>query len=374
VVAVTAPSVAAAAVPALLASVADPAVLAVGEIFAVLSVADPVALSVGEILADLFEVGTLVGILLDGLSKSALYVLIAAGLSIIFGLMGVLNFAHGTFAMLGAYLGGAVMVVLVSSGTGGLARLAIFFLAMALVFGVTTAFGTAVEQRLIRPIYDREPLYQILLTFGLVLVLEELMRIVAELAGIQPRSEWREALGTVPAALGQNYSIAGASTTGLYMFEVVVGVVVVAATWAFLTRTRYGLYIRAGSEDGEMVQALGIDVRQAFTVVFGIGSGLAAVAGVMLMWDSRFGASVPLGVETLLIAFVVVIVGGLGTFRGTVVAALLVGFVDALMTWLFQADHVAFVGLPEMVMFTVLVLVLIVRPQGLFGVEEVGGH
>jgi branched-chain amino acid transport system permease protein len=348
--------------------------VALAPLAAVASAADPALLQVGEVLADLFEVGTLTRILLDGLSKFALYALIAAGLSLIFGLMGVLNFAHGSFAMLGAYMGGAVMVVLVGSDTGLAGRLALFFLAMALVFAVTTAFGSAVERTLIRPIYDREPLFQILLTFGLVLVLEELMRIATELVGLQPRSEWREAMGTAPELLRGTYTVAGATTRGLYMFEVFVGLLVVGVTWLFLTRTRYGLYIRAGSEDSEMVQALGIDVRQAFTVVFGIGSGLAAVAGVMLMWDPRFGASVPLSVETLLIAFVVVIIGGLGTFRGTVVAALLIGFVDAVMTWLFQAEHVPFVGLPEMVMFLVLVLVLVVKPQGLFGVEEVGGH
>ena len=342
----------------------EPALLAAGD-------AGPV---VASLLSDLLDVGTLVGIVLGALSKAALYVLIAAGLSLIFGLMGVLNFAHGSFTMLGAYLGGAVMVVLVSSGTGPYARIALFFLAMAAVFGVMTAFGSAVEKRLIRPIYDRQPLFQILLTFGVVLVLDELVRIVVEVRGMQPRSDWQEALGTAPGFLQNTITVAGSTTRGLYMFEVLIGAMVVAVTWGFLTRTRYGLYIRAGSEDSEMAQALGIDIRKAFSVVFGVGSGLAAVAGVMLMWDPRFGASVPLSTDALLIAFVVVIIGGLGTFRGTVVAGLLVGLFDAVTTWLFHSAYVDFAGLPEMVMFLALVLVLIVKPQGLFGVEEVGGH
>jgi branched-chain amino acid transport system permease protein len=122
-----------------------------------------------------------------------------------------------------------------------------------------------------------------------------------------------------------------------------------------------------------MVDALGIDVRRVFTVVFALGVGIAGVAGTLLAWDATWGASVPLAAETLLPAFVVVIVGGLGTFRGTVVAGLLVGLVDSTMTWWFQ-NAIQFTGLPEMTIFLILVITLIVRPQGLFGLAEVGGH
>ena len=307
-------------------------------------------------------------------SKAALYVVIASGLSLIFGLMGVLNFAHGSLTMIGAYLGGAVMVATVSAGTGGVARFVLFFLAAAAVFGLLTGVGAAVEVALIRPIYDREPLFQILLTFGLVLVLDEAARIVVELAGLQPQTEWQDAIGTAPAFLGARYDVLGVNTRwGLYAFEALVGLAVVVAILLFLGETRYGLYIRAGSEDAEMAQALGIDIRRAFTVVFGVGAGLAGLAGVLLMWDPRFGASVPLSVETLLVAFIVVIVGGLGSFKGTVVAGVLVGVVDALMSWLF-VNVVDFPGLPELVLFAFLVTVLVVRPKGLLGVAEVGGH
>ncbi|GAB3690467.1 hypothetical protein GCM10028857_26870 [Salinarchaeum chitinilyticum] len=331
----------------------------------------PIA-SIGEILTDLADLQTLLGIFLNGISKFGLYVTIAAGLSLIFGLMGVLNFAHGSLTMIGAYLGGALMLTFVGSATGDLLTIVFFFLTMALVFAIVTGLGAALEVGLVRPIYDRPPLFQILLTFGLVLVIEEVVRIVLELREIQPNVDWSAAEGTRPEILGF-HEIAGVSTQGIYQFEALVGVLVVIATWWFLTRTRYGLYIRAGSEDGEMAQALGIDVHRSFTVVFGVGAGLAALAGVLLMWDPRYGASVPLGVETLLIAFVVVIIGGLGSFKGTVVAAAIVGFVDAVMSWLF-VNHVDFAGLPELVMFLVLVLVLVVRPKGLFGIAEVGGH
>jgi len=327
-----------------------------------------------DVLVDLLQPSTLARIVLDALSKSALYVMIASGLSLIFGLMGVLNFAHGSLTMIGAYLGGAIMVATVSGATGGPARLVLFFLAVAATFGLLTLLGGAIEVSLIRPLYDRAPLFQILLTFGIVLVLDELARIVVELYGMQPRTDWQAAIGTAPDFLSNWYSLAGVTTRGIYLFEALIGAAVVVAIWAFLTRTRYGLYIRAGSEEPEMTRALGVDVRRAFTVVFGVGAGLAGVAGVVLMWDPRFGASVPLGVETLLIAFIVVIIGGLGSFRGTVAAAGVVGLTDAFATWLFVNNHVTFAGLPEMVSFLVLVGVLIVRPQGLFGVAEVGGH
>ncbi len=315
---------------------------------------------------------TLAQVLVDGLAKAALFVMIASGLSLIFGLMGVLNFAHGSLTMIGAYLGGLFMVLTVSGATGGLTRIALFFVGLVIVFGLLAVFGSAIEVSLIRPLYDR-PIYQILLTFGLTLVLDEIVRIAVLFYGMQPRSDWQAALATKPALLTASYSIGGIDITGLDVFEIAFGVATVAVIWAFLTRTRYGLIIRAGSEDPEMTSALAINVRRAFTVVFGLGVGLAGIAGMLLMWDLQWAASVPLAIESLLPAFVVVIIGGLGTFRGTVLAAIIVGITDASMTWWFQ-NAVDFPGLPELMIFLILVLVLVVRPKGLFGVEEVGGH
>ncbi|WP_396611250.1 branched-chain amino acid ABC transporter permease [Haloferax sp. S1W] len=326
-----------------------------------------------DALLDFLDPGTLASVFVDGLSKAALYVMITAGLTLIFGLMGVLNFAHGSLTMIGAYAGGLVLVFLVSDSTGGVARLGAFFAAVAVVFALLAVAGAGIEMKLVRPLYDRNPLYQILLTFGLTLVLDELVEILVHFYGIQPTHEWQAAMATKPAFLTATYSAFGLSVVGLDLFEIAFGVLTVAAVWAFLTRTRYGLYIRAGSEDSEMTEALGINVRRAFTVVFGLGVGIAAVAGVLLAWDVTWGASVPLAAETLLPAFVVVIVGGLGTFRGTVAAAVIVGLVDATMTWWFQ-NVVDFPGLPEMTIFLILVVMLVVRPQGLFGVAEVGGH
>ncbi|MBX0323238.1 branched-chain amino acid ABC transporter permease [Halomicroarcula sp. F13] len=326
-----------------------------------------------EALADFLTLSELGRVVVQGLAKSALYVMIASGLTLIFGLMGVLNFAHGSLTMVGAYLGGLVMVLTVSQSTGVVGRLGLFFVAIVVVFGALTILGGAIETTVIRPLYDRPPIYQILLTFGLTLVVDEIVRIVLGLYGMQPLSDWQAALATKPQLLREPAALGPVEVRWLSVFEILLGVLTVAAIWAFLTRTRYGLYIRAGSEDSEMASALGIDVRQVFTVVFALGIGLAGAAGTLLMWDVAWGASVPLAAETLLPAFIVVIVGGLGTFRGTVVASLVVGMTDSTMTWWFQ-NYIRFTGLPELTLFLVLVVTLVVRPQGLFGVEEVGGH
>ncbi|EFW93528.1 branched-chain amino acid ABC transporter permease protein [Haladaptatus paucihalophilus DX253] len=328
---------------------------------------------VGSALGDFLRPSTLASVFIQGLAKAALYVMIASGLTLIFGLMGVLNFAHGSLTMLGAYLGGLVMVAFVAAGGSSITRLALFFVAVVVVFALLAGLGTAVEVGLIRKLYDRPPVYQILLTFGLTLVLNELVRIAVLFYGMQPQTDWQDAFGTKPGFLTNQIGLGSVSVNGLALFEIAFGVLTVAGIWAFLTRTRYGLVIRAGSEDAEMTEALGIDVRRVFTVVFALGTGLAGIAGVLLMWDPKWGASVPVASEALLPAFVVVIVGGLGTFRGTVVAALLVGMVDAAMSWWF-VNAIDFAGLPEMTIFLILVVVLILRPQGLFGVEEVGGH
>ncbi|EMA07084.1 amino acid/amide ABC transporter membrane protein 1, HAAT family [Haloarcula vallismortis] len=326
-----------------------------------------------EALAEFLTLSELGGVIVSGLAKSALYVMIASGLTLIFGLMGVLNFAHGSLTMVGAYLGGLLMVVTVTGGTAPLTRLGLFFVAIVVVFALLTVLGGAIETTIIRPLYDRPPIYQILLTFGLTLVIEEVVRIVLGIYDLQPLSDWQAALATKPQFLREPVALGPVSAGWMSLFQILLGIVTVVGIWAFLTKTRYGLYIRAGSEDTEMASALGIDVRQVFTVVFALGIGLAGAAGTLLMWDPTWGASVPLAAETLLPAFIVVIVGGLGTFRGTVVAALVVGMADAVTTWWFQ-NAIQFTGLPELVLFLVLVVTLIVRPQGLFGVEEVGGH
>jgi branched-chain amino acid transport system permease protein len=326
-----------------------------------------------EALVDFLHPSELLGVLVNGLAKAAIYVMIASGLTLIFGLLGVLNFAHGSLTMIGAYLGGLFMVLLATGGVGPWATVGLFFVGLVVVFGALAAAGGALEVTLIRRLYDRPPIYQILLTFGLTLVFDEALRIVLEFYGIQPITDWQDALGTKPAMLSESTTLAGVSFRGLAVFEILLGMATVAGVWLFLTRTRYGLFIRAGSEDPEMAEALGIDIRRVFTMVFAVGTGLAGAAGVLLMWDPLWGASIELGAHTLLPAFVVVIIGGLGTFRGTVVAALLVGLADATSTWWF-INAVDWTWLPQVTVFLMLVVMLAIRPKGLFGVSGVGGH
>jgi branched-chain amino acid transport system permease protein len=316
--------------------------------------------------------GTVVEVFVSGMAKASLYAMMALGLTLIFGLLGVLNFAHGSLTMVGAYVAGLVMVTFATGG--GIAAVGWFLVAALVAAVLVGGVGAVMEVGLIRKLYDRPPIYQILLTFGVTLLIDELMRIVVLFYGQQPRADWRAPIGTKPGFIDSSTSVLGASVQHIDLFQLAFGVLTVVAVWAFLTRTRYGLVVRAGSEDDEMAAALGIDVRRVFTVVFALGAGLAGLAGALLMWDPTWGASVPLASETLLPAFVVVIVGGLGTFRGTVIAAVLVGMVDGVTTYFFNEGVITFSGISELTIFLILVGVLIVRPQGIAGLAEVGGH
>lgn len=179
---------------------------------------------------------------------------------------------------------------------------------------------------------------------------------------------------TLPAVFDETIHLGPISFSGLHPFEIALGAITLVGIWAFLNKTRYGLFVRAGVEDEEMAKALGIDIKRTFTVVFAIGSGLAGAAGVMLMWDPLWRVEVPLALDVLLPAFVIVIVGGLGSFKGTAVASLLIGMIDALASWAFQVGVVEFTDIDQLMIFAILVVMLIIRPRGLFGVEGQGDH
>jgi branched-chain amino acid transport system permease protein len=325
-------------------------------------------------LFELFQPSELVGVAIQAVSKASLYVMIAAGLTIIFGLIGVVNFAHGSLTMLGAYVGGFLIAVI---APGGVLSLAAFFVAALVIFLLLTVAGGMMEKALIKPIYDRSPVYHILLTLGVAFVLDDLIAVGATILGIDLISPWQAPRDAMPDFLSTTYTFAEASFRGLDIFEILLGVLTVVLVWFFLNRSRYGIYIRACTEDAEMAEALGIDVPRTFTIVFGVGVGIAGVAGMLLAWDIQGlmaqggGATIFLSANVLLPAFVVVIVGGLGSFEGTVVAALLIGFIDALTTWLFVNEVVTFSALPEIAIFVILIVALAVRPRGIFGAEGV---
>jgi branched-chain amino acid transport system permease protein len=325
----------------------------------------------------------LVEVFIRGMGTAGVFVLIASGLSLIFGLMGVLNFAHGSLTTYGAFAGAAILLSISSADSTGIAAVAALVVTAVGVFAVLSVLGASIEFSLIRRLYERPPIDQILLTFGVALVLDEFLTIVLELWNIDPFRPYSEPASYGPAFLaeGQNLVLGGVSVRWLYIFEFVVGALVVVAVWAFLNQTRYGLYIRAGSEDDEMAEALGINVRRVFTLVFGVGIGLAGVSGLFLIWDPVYQLEITLGAQALLPAFIVVVVGGLGTFKGTVVASAVAGifaqFGNALFTNQAQIAGVNlgdFPQLPSMLIFILLIVMLIVKPTGLYGEEEVGGH
>lgn len=284
--------------------------------------------------------------LFNGLSYGMILVLVASGLSLVFGLMGVLNFAHGALFMLGAYVGLAIMVA-VGGGIGG------FILALAVAPVVVASIGAGLERTVYKPLYETEPIYQLLLTFGLAVVVEQTVMLV-----------WGPSPPAVPPrpAVFDGKLVIGAVQLPYYRaFIVVVGTAVVLGVWLFLVRTRYGLVVRAGVYDADRTATLGLDVERAFTIVFGLGSAIAALGGVVYMYRALDPA---LGSSIILPAFIVVIVGGLGSFTGSVLAGLLVGVV-----WQFAA---VYTPVPAgTVIFLLMIAVLLARPHGLLGEAEV---
>jgi branched-chain amino acid transport system permease protein len=273
-----------------------------------------------------------------GLVLGGIFVLLAIGLSLIFGLMTVVNFAHGSLYMLGAYLG---FMLLGLTGSFSVA-----LVGAPLLVGV---LGLLMERFLIRPLYGRSIDDPLLLTFGLSLVLIEVVRLI-----------W----GKIGLTLDPPSALEGAVNLGftyfpLYrLFVIGVTVVVLVALFLFLGKTNVGLIIRAGSRDPVMVRALGFDLGRVWLLVFGIGTMLAGLAGILA--GPMRGAYAEMGVTIVIESFVVVVVGGMGSLAGAIVAGLLIGQVVSLTT--FFAPKFA-----EIMVFVVMALVLLVRPSGLFG-------
>jgi branched-chain amino acid transport system permease protein len=287
---------------------------------------------------------TLVLLTITGLGLGALYFLVASGLSLIFGLMRVLNFAHGAFLTFGAYLGWVVGSHLGGASTG-------HFLLVLLTGTLTGALvGAATELLLIRPLYRRE-IDQVLVTVGLGLM------ITALVAGIWGSDAQHLA---VPGWLERTTGLAGARIPNDRWLVIGLAVAVLVAMLAFLKHTRYGLIVRAGVENRAMVTALGIDVRKAFTLVFAVGGASAGLGGVLTGVYFR-ALSPSLGSSVLIYAFIVVVIGGLGSLAGSAIAAVLVGL---LQQW---ANYYAASGVGDMSVVLLLAAVLLVRPRGLLG-------
>lgn len=276
--------------------------------------------------------------LIIGLSLAFILFLLSAGLTLIFGMLGVINFAHGSLYMLGAYLGYQVI-----AQTGN------FWLALLLAPLIGAMIGAAMEYVALRPIYHREHHYQMLLTFGFILVLDEAVRLIWGLS-------YKET--NPPELLREPVVLFGSVISTYRIFVIGFGAAIAGALFWCIERTTAGMILRAASSDPETLSALGVDVGKVRTAVFAFGAGLAALAGVVTA--PMFPVELSMGFNVIIDCFIVIIIGGLGSVRGAIVASLLVGLVRA-AGYTFAAEWVDFLT------YLLLILVLLVRPEGLFG-------
>jgi branched-chain amino acid transport system permease protein len=291
-------------------------------------------------------VSTWVLLTITGLGLGAMYFLIASGLSLIYGLMGVLNFAHGAFITVGAYASWYAQGKL-----DGIGSIPLRFLVAALVgLAVGGAIAILTELVLIRPLYQRH-IEQVLVTVGLGLALTALV------AGIWTQTQQ---VYLTPTWLTETTGVFGASIPNDRFVEIGAAVLVLVGLLAFFRYTRYGLIVRAGVENRAMVMALGIDVRKAFTLVFLLGGLAAALAGILS--GVYFGGIDPArGTHLLIYAFIVVVIGGLGSIVGSAAAAVIVGLTQQ------YANYYASSGVGDIAVILLLAAVLLVRPGGLSG-------
>lgn len=292
--------------------------------------------------------------LLNGLQLGVTLFLLAAGLTLVFGIMGVINLAHGSLYMIGAYAG-----ALLAAQTGSFA---IAFLGGLAAAGVA---GMLIELLVLRKLYARDHLDQVLATFALILTVNQAAVI---LFGRQPL------FVDIPPWLNGSVSL-GLFNYPVYRLSIIVlGLIVAVALALFITRTRIGMLVRAGATHRDMVRALGVDIRMLYTVIFGLGALLAGLAGVMA--GPLLAVQVGMGEQILILTFVVVVIGGLGSVRGAFFGALLVGMVDtsmrAFLPGLFrqlmpgpEADALG-AGIASMGVYLLMALVLLIRPKGLF--------
>ncbi len=288
-----------------------------------------------------YVVAVLLPQMLHGLVFGAALGLLALGLTVIFGLLGVMNIAHGELFMLGAYFG-IVVIALTQS----------FWVALVVAPVGVALVGALLEVFTLRPLYKREPLYGLILTFGLALTLREIVR---EVWGGDMRRILEPIAGSVPL-LGMIYP-------KYRLFLLGASLLLLFGIWLFFTRTRAGIIVRAAVQDAEMLDGLGVDVPRVFTLTFAGSAALAALAGLLLA--PIFTVVPTMGVEMILLAFIVVILGGMGSLGGSVLAALIIGEAQSLFSLWMNPQRVA------IALFTIMILVLIVRPRGLFGREGV---
>ena len=291
---------------------------------------------------------------LNGLQFGLMLFLLAAGLTLVFGIMDMINLAHGSLYMLGAFLA-STFVQLTGSFTAG----------VLLAIPATALLGMVLEMSLLRTLYERDHLAQVLATFSLILIINELTRLV-----------WgSDAALPMPAALsGPVQLMPGLPYSAYRLVIIAVGLAVALALYFLVTKTKIGMLVRAGASNREMALAMGVNIRLLFTLVFGAGAALCAVAGAMLA--PLLAVQVGMGENILILAFVVIVIGGIGSIRGALVGALLVGMVDTIgraflpmLFGLFFQPRVASAAGPAIASVSIYLLMAVVlyfKPQGLF--------
>ena len=293
---------------------------------------------------------------LNGLQLGVMLFLMAAGLTLVFGVMDLINLAHGSLYMLGAYL--------TASLSGWLDS---FLLGLLLAVPLTALIGALLEVSVLRTLYARAHLDQVLATFGLILFFNELVKIIWGPSAV---------FLSPPAWLaGQVTLLPGVTYPAIRLAIIAAGLAVALGLWLLIGRTRLGMQIRAGASNRDMAQALGVDIERIFTVVFALGAGLAALAGGLA--GSILAVQVGMGEQILILTFVVIVIGGLGSIKGALVGALLVGVADTmgrvrlpdLSGLLFRPSVADGVGgaIGSMVIYLLMAGVLFYRPRGLFG-------
>lgn len=292
---------------------------------------------------------------LNGLQLGVTLFLMAAGLTLIFGVMGLINLAHGSLFMVGGFVCAAV-----AAATGS------FWLGLAASLIAAAALGAIVEIVVIRRLYDRDHLDQVLATFALVLMFSEGVRF---LFGSFPLYL------DPPAILAGPVTLPGGLPYPAYRLAIIVaGVLIAIGLGLLISRTRLGMQIRAGESDREMIAALGVDIRFLYTVVFALGAALAGFAGAMI--GALQSVQVGMGEPVLILAFVVIVIGGIGSIRGALVASLIVGLVDtmgrfllpSLLSGIMEASAARGIGsaIASMLIYLLMAVVLVFKPKGLF--------
>jgi branched-chain amino acid transport system permease protein len=291
---------------------------------------------------------------LNGLQFGLMLFLLASGLTLVFGIMDMINLAHGALYMVGAFFA-AWLAPIVNS----------FWLAIVLAVPLTAIVGMILESTLLRTLYQRDHLAQVLATFALILILNEAVRMI-----------WGSdmSLPTPQALSGPVELLPGLYYPSYRLMIIGVGLVIAVLLWFLVTRTRVGALVRAGASNREMAMAMGVNIRALFTAVFGVGAALCAVAGAML--GPLLAIQVGMGDSILILAFVVIVIGGIGSIRGAFVGSVLVGLVDTfgrtMLPHLFrellppQWASAAGPAVASILIYVLMAVVLFVRPQGLF--------